>query len=293
MDIPTTLSCGAWGDVIASYGNIRRYLRENNLTECDVVYFGLDENLVAFLKAQDKIRKVSYLKISDPSEAYLYQHMASHKFPEWMEATGMNKAVPDLVSTHVNKYHLREHPEDCNRDFDCQLPVCGANWSEFLEPTKPYLLVQPYSIQSCTFSHHWPHWMKALEWMAETSGMNIVLVGQITSSGDPDYVFPWIEHPRIINLVGQTQNMSDVLHIANEAAGIVTTANSLSMWSIIKKKPALVVCHLLIKLLAIYYYNWINYGTNTVLDHETSLEQFKESFGVWINTVLPSHSIVS
>jgi hypothetical protein len=275
---PWCLICGAWGDSLAAYGNMCRYLKENNIPKANVVYFGLDANICEFLKFQPNVNKVSFLKISDPKEIYIYQHKASHHFKEWMEITGIDKEIPNLLPTHVNKHHLKDDPTDCYRDFHCVLPPMLGNWDEFLAPLKPYILVQPFSIQSCTFNHHWPHWVPAIEWMAENTDRNIVMVGQLFSEADPEYKFPWIEHPRIINLVGQTQNMPEVLHIANQAERIVSTANGLSLWSIINDKPALVMCHLLIKMLAPYYYNWIHGGRNSVFDHEASLDDFKKAF---------------
>jgi hypothetical protein len=132
---------------------------------------------------------------------------------------------------------------------------------------------------------HWPHWLDAIDHVLANSDMNVVVIGQVTSPNDPGFVFPWIEHPKAINLVGQVVNMIDVFHIVNEAKGIVTTSNGLSMWSIIKKKPALVACNQIIRPSAEYYYNWIHHQPNLVLDSNVCLEDFKESFFKWQKTL--------
>ncbi len=132
-------------------------------------------------------------------------------------------------------------------------------------------------------SYHWPHWVEAIEWIAENYGYNIVLTGQLTSSADPNYKFPWIEHPKITNFVGQTQTMVDVLHIANWSKGIVTTSNGLSMWSIIKNKPAFVACHRILESHGKHYSQWIRHEPNKILETEATLDRFKEEFNLWIS----------
>ena len=273
-----TLVNGAWGDTFACYGNICKLLEQRNLQKANVVYYGLDNEIVNFLKNQDKIDKVRILSISDPELFFKYAGLAASDFPAWMQITGLNKQIPDLIPTHISRYYNIENPTQCNRTFKIQLPTAKNNWVNFYESCGPYILFQPFSCHSCTFDKHWPYWMECLEWSLEKTNKKIVLVGQLTSGSDHRFKFPWIEHPNLINLVGQTDSMIDVFHLMNNCDFCVTTTNALSMYSIIINKPSLVVCNQIIKERSLYYYNWIHHLPNSILEADASVREFKDCF---------------
>lgn len=277
-----TLLTGSWGDVFAGYGNLCNLYADHD-EKINVVYFGLDPDICTFLKAQPNIGEVKHLLISEPAAFFKYNRLAATNFVEFMEVTGLKESVPDMSPGHVSSYYLEEHPDQCNRFHDCQLPTCPADWWMFLSRKRPFVLFQPYSIRSVSFDQHWPHWMDALNWVLEHTEINVVLAGELRSPFDTNFVFPWVEHERLINIVGQTKSMLDLLHIATWADKIITTSNALSMWSIINRIPALVVCHQLIRDRAPYYYNWIHDLHNTVVDFETDLQGFKTACIEWSN----------
>jgi|688.fasta_scaffold55625_5 hypothetical protein len=265
---------GGWGDSLASYGNICALLREKKLDKANVVFFGMDTEVINFLNAQTCIHKVRHLKITNPTEYHKYIVMGVLDFPLFTRMTGLNALYPDLIPTHISHFYQFENQDLCNRDFSVVLPPSKFDWTDIL-PHEPFLLMQPFSCHSCKQSQHWPHWIKAIDYVLKNTLLKVVLIGELKSMYDENFLFPWIEHPNLINLVGQTPSMIDVFHIMGKSIASITTSNGLSMWSIVSKKPSLVVCNQIINNTNVkYYYNWINHDPNTLLDTEASFEHF-------------------
>lgn len=263
-----TTAFETWGDVIASCGNIHKLLNERGMDRCNTLYFGLEDKVVDFLNCQDFINEVWYLKPDQKSyESLLIS--AYYNFPLWLTKTGIDSQLRNIVSTHIDSSLIHsDDPSICYRDFDLKLP--DSSWN--IEG--PFLLFQPYSVQSCAVDQHWPHWTDALEWVSENTEWQVVVVGK------EEFPTP----PRVLNLVGQTKSMLDVFHLSLQAKGIITTSNALTMWSILKKKSSLVVCNQIIKEKTPYYFNWINSEPNTVLE-DVTLQQFKDEFKKWSETL--------
>jgi hypothetical protein len=273
-----TLVNGAWGDFFACYGNICKILEQRNLDKSNVIYYGLDPDIKTALKKQNNVDKVVSLDISNPELYFKYAGLAACDFSEWLRVTGLDQQFPEIIPTHISRYYNIENPTECNRIFQINIPDPLLDWSPFFNLYNPYIIVQPFSCHSCTFDKHWPFWMEALEWILENTNKKVVLIGQLMSRMDHRFKFPWIEHPNLLNLVDQTPSMMDVYHLMNKASYVITTSNSLSMYSIITNKPSLVVCNQIIKEMANYYYNWIHYKPNHVLDCNVSLAEFKDCF---------------
>lgn len=264
---------GAWGDSLCAYGQMHKHLKGD---KANVVVFSLDQNICRFFKAQPNVNRVEWLKIEPPPLFAKYAALAHDDFPRWVKETGLGDQLPELTPTH---FHAEPY-----RDFDAALPPCMAEWEQFLEPSKPYVLFQPYSTQSCGYEGHWPHWMDALTALIDHDERDIVVVGEMTPDFEKWYDLDLMEHPKVRNLVGQTQSMIDVLHILNWADQYVGTCNALAYWSLIKKKPALVACNNIIKPATPYYYNWLNHGTVKLLDHDASLDALISSFDCSVQT---------
>lgn len=282
MNTWTTL-VGSWGDSLCSYGKICKLLKDRGEEKANVVYFGLDQNICEFLKAQPNVDKVSWLKIDTPSVIGKYIGMATRDAPQWLLETGLKEQLPDIVPTHVTLEDQHKHSNECYRDFDPQLPQSFGNWDEFLADKSPYILLQPYSIQSCTYEEHWPFWKEAMKHIVEKTDKNIVIVGEMPENPEKlkeIYDTEILDHPKVTCIIGQTRSMLDVLHIANNASAIITTSNALSCWSVVKKIPAIVTCNKIIQEATPYYYNWIHAGKNVVLAHDTSFDVFKAAVSV-------------
>jgi hypothetical protein len=274
-----TTAVGSWGDSLCAYGNICKLLEDRGEEKANLVYFGLDQNVCEFFKAQDNIDKVSWLKIDKPELIGRYIALASKDPQQWAKETGIDH-LQDLHHTHITLKDQFEKSNECNRDFDPQLPPCQGGWPEFLAEKRPYILFQPYSTQSCDYSGHWPYWKEALRYVLEKTDKNVVVVGEMPETLTEVYDLDCLEHPRMTCLIGQTRSMNDVFHIANRAAAIVTTSNAISIWSILKNIPALVACNRIIKEGTPYYYNWIKDKPNVVLDHESNMEHFRAGFAM-------------
>lgn len=265
---------GGWGDAIASYGNIRALLTERQANQANVVFFGIDSDIITFLKSQKGIGKVRHLQITDKTQYYEYSVMGILDFPLFTRMTGLHDQIPDLIPTHISDFYQSKNQTVCNRYFDAVLPPPVFDWTEVL-PKEPFILFQPYSCYSCKQSEHWPFWMEALDFVLNNTTLKVVLIGQLKSMYDDQFIFPWVEHRNLVNLVGQTSSMIDVFHIMAKAEGVISTSNGLSMWSIVTNKPSLVVCNQIIQNSPVkYYYNWINHSPNLLLDHETEIDTF-------------------
>lgn len=275
---------GGWGDAIASYGNIRALLAEKNADKANVVFFGIDTDIILFLKAQKNIGKVRHLQIHDKSEYYDYSVMGILDFPLFTRMTGLHDQFPELIPTHISDFYQSKNPNLCHRYFDVNTPLsnsslCELNSSLCELPKEPFVLMQPFSCYSCKQKDHWTYWLDALSYVLDNCSHKVVLVGQSRSLYDVDYKFPNIEHTNLINLVGKTSSMIEVLHIMNQATCVLSTSNALSMWSIVTRKPALIVCNQIIDNSVVrYYYNWINHEPNLLLNSNTALSEFKTSF---------------
>lgn len=259
---------GAWGDTIVAYGRMCKLLKERGEEKTNVVFFGLDQNICEFLKAQPKIDKVEWLKCEPPQVAGKYIRLAHTDPLEWYKITGLDAMVPGLCFTHL-------HDSEPYRNFDVSLPPSLADWETFLNCHEPYILFQSYSTQSCDYDGHWPHWTEALRYLSET--MKVVVVGEMPPEIGKVYDTDLFERPNVVCLVGQTHSMSDVFHIANRSVGVVTTCNALAYYALLKCIPAVVVCNNIIKPATPHYYDWLKHGTNTVLDHDASMDEFTRS----------------
>jgi hypothetical protein len=266
---------GGWGDFIANYGNIRVALEENQADKANVVFYGLDKDIIKFIKAQKYIGEVLHLQISNKADYWRYANMAFSDFLLYKKLTGLDKKIPDLIPTHITHFY-NNNPHLCNRYFDMVLPTPQFDWTDVL-PKEPFIVFQPFSCHSCSYKKHWPYWMDALDFILNLSPFKVVLIGQARSIHDSEFIFPWVEHPNLVNIVGQTPNVIDVMHIMSISLGVITTSNVLSMWSVVSNKPALVVCNQVIKEFAMLYYNWIHHEPNLVLDSDVNLEEFKDA----------------
>jgi len=239
------------------------------LDRCNTLYFGLEDQIVEFLKHQDFLKEIWYLKPEKDSYDALLP-LAYYNFPLWLAKTGIDSKLRNVVGTHVNSDLIwNNDPLACYRDFDLNIPESSWNIEG------PFLLFQPYSVQSCAADLHWRCWIDAIKWISDHTEWKIVVVGK------EEFPTP----SRVINLVGKTKSMLDVFSLALQSKGIITTSNALSMWSILKKKPSLVVCNKIIKEKTPYYYNWVRSEPNTVLESDITLQQFVNEFDKWSETL--------
>lgn len=276
-----TIVMSNWGDSIACYGNICHLMEKEKLEKINIVYFGLEGQITEFLKHQKYTGRYLTVVPQDP-RAYLKLSReiceTDIKIEDWFLKLGISHIIDigDVKETHVN---LALHNNPIAHRYPMILPNEYENrWKNIITGFKreKTILIQPFSFDSTWFHEHWNYWIPAIELMVE-QGYRIILVGS-------DKKFLGSFHgPKVLNLVGETQSMLDVFAIANYCDGIITTSNSLSMWSALTNKPTLVMKNKTIDKVK-YFLNWINYGSNTIMQSNTSLDDFMEKVNsMWGN----------
>lgn len=271
-----TTTMGSWGDAIAAYGNSVQLSIEHGHS-FSMIYYGFDDTIVEFLKLQDYVEKVVHVKPADENEFFRVVKIAGEKKLDWNK---LAKVEGEVVQTHIGNDYLFDHPERCFRNFSMKLPK-GRGKCE-----KDCLLFQPFSTNSVSPIDHWPFWFNALEWIVDNTKWDITVIGQRTGGmRGQGFIFPDMEFPgRVKNKVGKTKSMLEIFSMANRCKGIITTSNCLSMWSVISKTPALVICNKL-NLTHDYYNGWINHPPNTLLGVNICFETFKKRFREWEKTL--------
>lgn len=282
----TAIPRGGWGDMFVSYANMCQLNNKFN-----VVYNGKDKHIPKFLEYQDNIEKVAYVPYINNkdvkkliSEAYEINETGNKEWIKKISTIDLDK----FVLTHPNLDQRKNLK--IIRNFNYKLPE-----SDF--KIKPHsLLFNPYSMQSLMPNNHCPLIPEILRWLVNTD-WNIVLIGQNIYNHMiiGDIPFPLKIHKEdkfdnLQNLIGKTESMIDVLNIAQQCDGIITTSNCLSMWSIISNKPALVILNNVLSnpkdhIALNFYKKWIDYKPNTLLNYDCTPNQFMEAFKKWETTL--------
>ncbi len=264
-----------WGDIFVDYANV--CLLKNKV---NVLFYGYDKYIPKFLKHQDNIGEVRHV-VPETAVDYAKAAALSRK-PEWLWEI-CNQTYPKLDHKKFLMIHTNRMDQTI-REIDLKLPK-----REF-QVDKPSLLFNPYSIQSLMFSNHCPLIPEIFTWLIDQTDWNIILTGQkifhhayFGEQPFPLKISNEEEVNNLQNLVGETESMIDVLHIANQCEGIITTSNCLAHWSIITNKPAIVLMNDMMtnpgnrKALQ-FYRNWIEHKPNTLLTHDCTPDQFMEAF---------------
>lgn len=265
-----------WGDMFVDYANICLLNRKVN-----VIFYGYDKYIAKFLEYQDNIGEVRHI-IPESREDYAFKLPIECLEKEWLQKI-CNLTEPKLDP----RKFLMTHTERLTRTIrDIDLKVPPRNF----KIDKPSLLFNPYSIQSLMYSNHCPLIPDVFVWLVDQTDWNIVLIGQKTFNhcyfGEQPFplkINNEDEADNLQNLVGETESLIDVLHIANQCEGIITTSNALAHWSIITNKPAIVLMNDVMtnpgerKALK-FYRNWIEHEPNTLLEYTCTPDQFMEAF---------------
>ena len=270
---------GGWGDVFIDYAYVCQFKDKFN-----ILFYGYDKYIPEFLKLQDNIGEVRHIT---PINALKYNNaivMAGMNKKgceeEIKEEANIKEEITTISSARLDKPI---------REIDFKYPQ-----TEF-KIERPSLLFNPYSFQSVMHSDHAPLIPEILVWLVDQTDWNIILIGQekFQHSYLGEQPFPLKitdEHKNLQDLVGKTESMMDVFHIARQCEGIITTSNCLSIWSILTNKPALVLMNKLCTYTAgrkvlEFHRNWIDHKPNTMLDYDCNPQQFMETFGKWEKTL--------
>jgi hypothetical protein len=233
-----------------------------------VIYYGFDKTIPVFLREQPFVQEVREV-YPRSKEDYWYFIDAScgsdlpieDWAPELLRGTGLSEK--DLCIAHVD-YYCSLNPANIHLwDRPAVLPV------NFPKKTNT-LLLHPRSEQSYEWHTHWPWWYDAIDWLLENTDYTLLLTGVKWTRQET--------HPRLVNLVGQTGSMMDVLALAESCEGVITTCSALALWSVIQDIPSLVCMNQMLSARRGFFRRWIENPPNVIVEYGEDLSIFVKQF---------------
>ncbi len=279
------LSVGNWGDMFAALGNIEAHPSASGFV--NVIHYGPDPDIEHFIAAQTNVFAVRHEAArSDYREvvsALCDRPMTGERYRNALRrATPSDVAIHDVIPTHVN-VEYRQQP--VNRwggatipaFIPAQLKRFGPRLAQRAATLR--FLLNPFSLATTPLAQHWPHWELAVRWLLRETPHEFVIVGRTDVVGDAR--LGWVAAAageRVINLVNQTRSMLEVLALAQSCDGIITTSNSLSMWTVMQGIPGLIALNRVMDDPEYYFRRWIEEARNTIVGHRSDLRQFQGAF---------------
>lgn len=274
---PTTcpewvVALGHYGDCIATLGNLQQILRETSGESAGVLYYGSLPGAAEFLARQAGVREVRSVIEAD---AVLYRRTAERACnytvspAAWLPGLARRAELDPCEIQLCHPRSLETAP--VYRPGRLELSPEAREWAASVLPVAgEAILIQPFSTASCPLGEHWPHWRKALSWMLRRPTAPLVLCG-LGSLAD------WLDGAtyRVLDLTGKTPTMEHLLALTERCRGLVSTTNSLSMWSITQGIPGVFCCNRQIRNPAWYFRRWIEAPPNRIVDYRDGLEAFK------------------
>jgi ADP-heptose:LPS heptosyltransferase len=281
---------GAWGDMICQLGYARHIRQTTGERVAIAVYWkGFTEDLEKFLAAQVDLADYRVIK---PQSALLYTLLHIHWYGTKKHLTPKQEWLPTVLATaeggpvdlpieQVDSLPLLsddalESPVHHFRGAD--LPKSSRDWARATvddlraaHPGRKILLLHPFSYNSTSHALHWPHWQAAVEWLSEQEGYTCVLTGLEVPDG-------WRTPANVVDLVGKVPSQCDVWALAEVCDGLVTTTNSLCLWSIVADRPAVVCANEAMQDRSYYFRRWAEAPQNRIVEWSQTLEEFKAAF---------------
>ncbi len=263
---------GAWGDVFCCVGNILEMMRDKEIENIGIIFYGRDPKIADWLHAQKWCREVVSIIQPDKNEmTCVYGRLCQCKpehgrimFHELIAQRGLTIGG-EIAFTQMCLAEVRQPKYWCG----ASLPMDAHAWADSVRPRGDFLLVNPLSIASNTMADHWPYWGRsegAIAWLLGVTKCTIVLVGE--------QEIPWPEHPLLVNLTGRSRTMMDVLALAERSAGIITTGNNLGIYAPIAGIPAVVVIARTAPR-GTFYHRWYEHPENAIVEFESPLSDFQ------------------
>lgn len=264
---------GAWGDVIAACGNIVK-----NLGRAGVLYYGKDPAIVGFLKRQAFCAGVRYVEPASQDE-YVdvvrmlcsTQEWSQHRpdFAGLRERAHLDHA--DIYATHVE--HAALARRDVNLWHGAQLCPEAWEWAAWTmnnirmgsAPCAEFVVLQPYSTQSCPLKQHWPHWQEAIEFLLAFTPYTYILIGQNWEKEGT--------HPRIVNLIDAAPSMEHVFALTSMVGRCITTCNALSLYAVVNGVQSVVMGNGHLEPHN-YFWRFINNRPVRLLEHGADIGAF-------------------
>jgi len=277
---------GAWGDVFCCVGKIRAMMADKEMESIGVIFYGKDPKIADWLRAQPWCREVLAIIEPDKKEmervfARLCQCRPEHGRQMFYELLESKRGV--VVTSEIAFTQLcLAREEEPQYWTGAVLPKEAHEWAESVKPSGDFLLLNPLSLASNKLGDHWPHWWRedgAIFWLLGASRVPVVMVAE--------QEIPWPEHPRLVNLTGQSRSMMDVLALAEKSSGVITTGNNLGIYAPIGGIPAVVVMARTAPRGG-FYHRWYDGWCTQVVDDEQvrSLVEFNEPLSDFKDAVM-------
>lgn len=261
---------GHWGDVFCCCGVIKEYLRQSGQEKANALYVGPDMNIARWLGEQPFIQSVIALKSSNEDDGYKKFWGATTKpgstvktwLPYLWENYSPLPGLDDYTETHIN-YGWWE----TMGGFPAQvwhggyLPSSAhLTAQEILRDNLPIRTgkvyhIHPVSTWSELAGNHWAHWLAAIEWLVEKTPHTYLLTGLEQMKFLP-------KSPRLINLIGKTATNLDVLALSSYCDGVISTPNSVAIWSVVAEQKCLCIGNKATEYMTSYYRRFLEKGEN-------------------------------
>jgi len=242
----TAVVAGAWGDVFCACGKVVEMLNSYSMDEIDIIYYGRDPKITDWLGRQTWCRKVIPMIESSVDEMTKQYAMAcqvrAYHSREWLsdmlDKYGHHVGFAGPTDVALTQLRLNEF-EQPKFWKNPRLSPDARLWAHEVaaEVGSPFYVLNPLSIASNKMRDHWRFWNDAIVWLlddARCGNAVFVLVGEKP--------IDWPDHPRLRNYAGQSKSMEDVLALAEESLGVITTSNNLGIYTPLAEIPAVVVC---------------------------------------------------
>lgn len=275
---PWATAVSAWGDTFVACAKIQELLRRTGAREIGVIYYGKHGQIVDFLRHQPWVREVRWHQQRDLNELLQVSRYGDGPERDRQLAPLYGDIDPADVFLSGVRWDVQTHNQTWPYR-DALLPADAWEWAHSVRdglPPDAYFL-HPWSFQSTELFHHWPHWPDLVGWLLEQTPHTYVLTGHGYDSA------AFGAHPRLLNMVGQTEHMHQVLALACLCRGAITTCNSLSLWSSVRRLRAFVIGNAAIPNERNLFYRFINGGGNVDWHwHTESLSDVRASARKWL-----------
>jgi hypothetical protein len=273
---------GHWGDVFCCCGMMKEFLRQTGQERVNVLYVGPDMAIPAWLREQEFVESV--IALNSGKEGYEKFWGATTNpggsvkswLPILWDADSPLPQKDDFTQTHINYawwetvggmpaqvWHGGKLPVEAHIAMDELLqevlPIRGG---------KVYH-IHPVSTWSELAGNHWTHWLAAMEWLVEKTPHTYLLTGLEKMEFLP-------KSPRLINLIGKTATNMEVLALSDFCDGVISTPNSIALWSVIKGQKCLCVGNKATQFISSYYRRFLEKGERlTYCNVDTPLSRFQ------------------
>lgn len=274
---------GAWGDTLAAMGYVEEVLDYFELDQIEMIHVGPDGNISKFLMQQKWCSNCRHLKMEPNKEyAQLVDNACitnSDKMSwlpilqahEIISGEEIKLTIPTNISYWASTLPIIKIPErpTLNSEYKDKARFRINTLREKQKPNEGIYILNPKSTQSTHWTSHWTfaNLPDILEFLLEKTPHKYILIGQ-------DWICD-VKHPRLITLIDQLESMEEAFALCNLSDGIISSTNSLSMYSVVQNIPALIMSASGWKDRNHYFARWTDRSPNIFVEYDEGMEDFK------------------